>query len=264
MPRHDIGTLALHVSDTGRGTPLLLVHGFPLDHTMWRPQIDAFTPSHRVIAPDLRGFGASDVTEGTVTMAQHADDLAALLDALGVSEPVVYCGLSMGGYVGWEFLRRHRDRVRALIVCDSRAAGDSEEAQANRAKMAANVLDNGPEVAAAAMRPKLFADSTRRDHPEIVESLESTMLATAPHGIAASLHGMAARADATELLATIAVPTLLVVGESDAITPPDEMAAVAAAIPGATLERIPNAGHMAPLENAEAVNAVLRTFLAGL
>src|SRR5437773_12119040 len=113
------GNVRLNVVESGRGSPLVLVHGYPLDHSMWRSQIDGLADICRVIAPDLRGFGASEVTPGTVTMEQMADDLVALLDALQIAEPVVFCGLSMGGYVGWQFALRHRSRLAKLILCDT-------------------------------------------------------------------------------------------------------------------------------------------------
>src|SRR5690349_15812928 len=115
MPRISIGEVALNVMQKGAGRPLLLVHGFPLDHSMWDQQIAALSSDFQVIAPDLRGFGGSDVTPGVVTMAQLADDLAKLLDALSISQPIALCGLSMGGYVAWEFWRRHPSRLSHLI-----------------------------------------------------------------------------------------------------------------------------------------------------
>src|SRR4051812_14800581 len=125
MPTLTVNQASLHVVDEGSGPPLLLVHGFPLDHSMWRHQIAHFAATHRVIAPDLRGFGRSSVTPGVVTMKQFADDLAAILPALGENRPVVLCGLSMGGYVAWQFVEHHPSKLAALIVCDSKAATDS-------------------------------------------------------------------------------------------------------------------------------------------
>jgi len=141
----DIG---MNVVERGSGVPLLLVHGYPLDHSMWQGQIEGLGDACRVIAPDLRGFGASGVTPGTVTMGQMADDMAALLDALKIHEPIVFCGLSMGGYVAWQFALRHRQRLTKLILCDTRAAADSPEAAAGRLKTADKVLDEGAAVAA--------------------------------------------------------------------------------------------------------------------
>src|SRR5689334_18519351 len=131
MPSISFGSASLHVVDQGRGQPLLLVHGFPLDHTMWRGQIDALSKTHRVLAPDLRGFGKSSPVGGddaVLTMAQLADDLATMLTALQITEPVTFCGLSMGGYVAWQFAARHTGLLRRLILCDTKAAADTKEA----------------------------------------------------------------------------------------------------------------------------------------
>src|SRR5262245_18723810 len=144
MQHFQIGAVRLAVATAGHeGHPLLLVHGFPLDHTIWQPQIDYFANHCRVIAPDLRGFGDSDVTSDVVTMEQMADDLHSLLDALEVREPVIFCGLSMGGYIGWQFWRKYRRRVRAMILCDTRAVADTAEAAEGRRKLATNTLKDG-------------------------------------------------------------------------------------------------------------------------
>jgi 3-oxoadipate enol-lactonase len=132
-----IGECSLNVVQEGNGRPLLLVHGFPLDSSMWQGQIDALADQFRVIAPDLRGFGQSCVTPGSVTMQEYADDLAALLKAMHVGEPVIFCGLSMGGYIGWQFVARHPEKLSALIVADSRALADNEKAAAGRLETAA-------------------------------------------------------------------------------------------------------------------------------
>jgi pimeloyl-ACP methyl ester carboxylesterase len=254
--------IEMSLVDRGSGPPLLWVHGFPLDHGMWRLQWEALSDERRVIAPDLRGFGQSTVTEGTVTMERFADDLAALLDALGVTEPVNFCGLSMGGYVAWQFWRKHADRLRALILCDTRAAADTPEAAAARFKMADAVLDAGSSLAAEAMLPKLFAPKTYDERPELVDEVRQVILRTDPRAIAAAQRGMAERPDMTAMLREIDVPALLIVGEHDAITPPEEMRRVTEAMPRAELVVVPDAGHMAPLENPGAVNAAIRRFLS--
>lgn len=261
MPTISLSDISLNCLDAGDGSPILFVHGFPLDHSMWRHQLEEFSRTHRVIAPDLRGFGQSDVTSGTVTMEQFADDQAALLDALGVTEPVVFCGLSMGGYIGWQFFKRHRSRVRALIQCDTRAIADSPEGVANREKLARLVLENGTEPVAAAMLPNLFAEATTPPRQAAVEETRQAMLRTSPDGIAAASLGMAARPDVSADLPTIDVPTLMIVGEEDCISTVDEMRGIATAIPGSQLAVIPDAGHMSPLENPAAVNAAIAGFL---
>ena len=249
------------VFDEGNGPPLLFVHGFPLDHTMWRDQLAEFAGAYRVIAPDLRGFGSSEVGDQAVTMEQFADDMAAILDALGVTEPVTLIGLSMGGYVAWQFLRNYRERLRALVLCDTRAAADSPEVAENRLKVAETVLADGTEALARAMVPKLFAQQTIRTRPAVVDAVRNVILQANPRGVAAAQRAMAARFDATGILKAIDVPTLMIVGEDDVISPPDEMRQIAEAIPGSRLVVIPDAGHMSPLENPAAFNSALSEFL---
>jgi pimeloyl-ACP methyl ester carboxylesterase len=264
MKRIAIGDIELAVVDQGQGMPVLLVHGFPLDHSMWAGQIAGLSDGCRIIAPDMRGFGKSDVTNGTVTMAQMADDLAALLDGLDIAEPVVFCGLSMGGYVGWEFFQRHRDRIRGLILCDTRAICDTPDVAQTRRATAARVLAEGPQVLVDGMVPKLFGQATVASKPEIIEQTRRVMMGTAPQGIAAAALGMAERIDATSLLAEIDCPTLVVVGEEDAISTVEEMRTFAGAIPQARLVEIAGAGHMSPLEAPEPVNEAIREFLSTL
>lgn len=256
------GNIDLNVLDEGTGEVLLLVHGFPLDHTMWREQIAAFSTSRRVIAPDLRGFGSSAATAGTATMEGFADDLAALLDALRVRGKVAFCGLSMGGYVAWQFWRRHAQRLDRLILCDTRAVADSADAAKERLETADKVLREGAGVVAESMLPKLFAAATRDRRPEVVEATRQVILAAPPQGIAAALRGMAARPDVTAWLPKIDMPSLVVVGAEDKISTVDEMREIADSLPAARLVVVPQAAHLAPLENPAVVNAALMEFLA--
>ena len=255
----DLATL-----DQGAGPPVLLVHAFPLNHSMWDAQIAALAATHRVIAPDLRGFGQSGISEGTVTMEQFADDLAGLLDALDVAEPVVFCGLSMGGYIGWQFYRKHGQRVRAMILCDTRAVADTPEMRAARREMIDRVLREGPEPLAQAMIPKLLAASTVASRPEIVASVQRMILANDPRGLAAAARGIAERPDATALLPEIRCPCLVLVGKFDAISTLEEMRCVAAKIPGAKLVTIAGAGHLTPVEQPAQTTAAIESFLKGL
>jgi pimeloyl-ACP methyl ester carboxylesterase len=252
--------------DRGRGAPVLLVHGFPLDHSMWAPQLDALAASHRVIAPDLRGFGRSplgpvDPAIG-ITMEGYADDLAELLDVLTVREPIVLVGFSMGGYIAWQFVRKHGVRLRALALCDTRAAADNEEGRAQRIKMAEDVAEWGSARVAEIMGPKLFAPRTLQSRPEIVASVRRVVESTSPATIAAAQRGMAARPDMTHFLPQIRLPALVVVGEVDAISTREEMSRIAAGIPAAELVVIPAAGHMTTLEAPAAVNEALLRFAA--
>lgn len=254
----------LWVHDRGRGPAILFVHGFPLDHSMWERQGNAFDREYRVLMPDLRGFGSSGVADGTVTMADFADDLAALLDRQGIAEPVVFCGLSMGGYIAFQFWKRHCHRLRALVLCDTRAAADLPDAAENRHKMAERVLSEGSQVAADAMLPKLFAPQVVEQKPAFFSAIRQVILNTSPETIAAAQRGMAIRPEMRSELGQITVPTLVICGEQDVISPPDEMRELAAAIPGSRFEPIAGAGHLSPLEKPDAFNAVLGDWLRGL
>ncbi len=248
----------------GKGPVLVFVHGFPFNHSMWDAQVSAFAGAYRVIVPDLRGFGESTVTPTLVTMEDFADDIHGLLHAAFVNGPVIFCGLSMGGYVAWQFFRKYRSQVKALILCDTRAAADSPEAAANRRTLAQAVLSQGAQAAADGMLPRLLSPRTAEQRPELIAEMRSMILRNKPAGIAAALEGLAQRPDCTALLPKIDVPTLLICGQDDQITPSAEMRQMADSIPGAQFVEIPGAGHMAPLENADAVNAAVRRFLASL
>jgi pimeloyl-ACP methyl ester carboxylesterase len=254
--------------DRGAGLPLMLVHGFPLDHTMWTAQVGALAERARVIAPDLRGFGRTplgqvDPSRG-VSMDEYADDLAELLDALAIREPIVLVGFSMGGYVAWQFVRKHAERLRGLVPCDTRSAADTAEAREGRLKMAQHVAEWGAARVAAMMGPKLLSARSFETKPDVVRSVRGMVERTPPAAIAAAQRGMATRPDSTDLMPKIAVPTLVIVGEHDAISTPAEMESIARAIPGAGLAVIPEAGHMAPMENPAAVNEALAEFLRAL
>ncbi len=254
----------LAVEERGSGVSLLLVHGFPLDGTMWNAQMEGLADRCRVIVPDLRGFGRSGKSPPPLTMEQLADDLVAVLDALGVDEPVVLCGLSMGGYVAFQFWRRHARRLKSLILCDTRSQGDTPEVKANRQQTAQRVLAEGPAFLAETMPDRLFAPATRAGRPQVVAAVREMILRADPQGVAAAAQGMALRPDMTDRLGEICMPVLVVVGREDAISPPEEMRQLAAAIRGAELVEIPEAGHMAPMENPAAVNLAIREYLDSL
>ena len=257
-----VGSAALSVHDEGTGIPLLFVHGFPLDHTMWQGQLSAFAKDYRVIAPDLTGFGKSDpLTENEYRMEQFADDLAEMLRQLQIDEPVIFCGLSMGGYIALQFWRNHRQLVRQLIFCDTKATADTEEIARGRRYIANQVVREGSGAIAKGMLGRLFGKESMSLPNPVVAATEEVMRSTAPTSIAAAQRGMAARPDMMAELSQIAVPTLVVVGEEDAISTVAEMESMANAISNARFQRIDNAGHMAPLEQPEKVNQAIREFL---
>jgi 3-oxoadipate enol-lactonase len=264
MQTAEIRGISLRYADAGRGTPLLLAHGFPLDHRMWSGQIEALSRRCRVIAPDLRGFGESGSADGTVTMEQFADDLAGLLDFLEIREPVAFGGLSMGGYIAFAFWRKHAARLRGLILCDTRAGADTPEGAAARHALADRVLREGTRSMAESMRANLFSAATLRDRPETVEAIVQVMRGTDPRSIAAAARGMASRRDFTPDLPGIACPTLVLGGEEDPLTPPAVLREMAEKIPQARLALIPEAAHLAPLEQPAIVNRAMEEFLESL
>ncbi len=261
MPLVNLGDITLNVVERGSGPVLLLVHGYPLDHQMWRHQLDGLAADYRVIAPDLRGFGQSTVTPGVVTMQRFANDLAALLDALKVREPITLCGLSMGGYIAWQFAQHHRQRLAKLVLCDTKAVADTAEGAKARLESAQKVLAEGPQAIVDGMIAKLFAPQTPSQQPDLVKGQREIILGTKPEGIAAALRGMAEREDVSGRLGEFDLPTLVICGEHDTIAPLEEMRSIAAELPRATFAPIAEAGHMAPLEQPTAVNQALRTFL---
>jgi 3-oxoadipate enol-lactonase len=261
MRRVQVTGVELAVEDRGVGPPLVLLHGYPLDHAMWSAQVETLAKRHRVLAPDLRGFGRSGVTPGKVAMAQLAKDLAVMLDTLEVEGPVSVCGLSMGGYVAFAFWEQFRQRLRSLVLCDTRAKPDTPQAAADRRKTADRVEGEGVGLLADSMLPKLLSRTTWESRPELVDSLRQMILRAPPEGVAAAARGMAERPDMTGRLGEIRCPVLVVVGADDAISPPEEMRSLAAAIPGSRVVEIPGAGHMSPMEQPEAVSRAIGEFL---
>jgi pimeloyl-ACP methyl ester carboxylesterase len=247
----------------GSGPALLFLHAFPLGLVMWDDQAAGLSASARVIRFDDRGFGGSSPAGGALTMERIADDAAALLDHLGVDKAVV-AGCSMGGYACLAFARRHPGRLLGLVLQDTRAGADSPEARAGRTALADRVLAEGAAVAADTFLPKLLGATTHREHPNVVARVRDMILGNAPRGIADALHGLGARVDSTPTLATIRVPTLVVCGAEDTLTPPSESEAMVAGIAGARLELVPGAGHLANLENPQAYNRVVGAFVGGL
>jgi 3-oxoadipate enol-lactonase len=251
--------------DTRDDPVVVLLHGFPFDRTMWVEQVRSLGASYRVIAPDLRGHGASSAPDGAYTMDELADDVIELLDALEVRRPVVVGGLSMGGYVALSLVLRHPERIAALMLMDTRAVADTPEAAKVREETAQKVVrERNARTLIDTMIPRVFGKTTLERQPKKVEPILAVMERTSVTGIAGTLRGMALRPDRRPDLCRIAVPTLVLVGADDVISPPAEAREIAAAIPLARLEVIPSAGHLAPYENPQAANAVILDFLGGL
>lgn len=246
--------------DSGEGPAVVLLHGFPLEGSMWRDAAELLAPSCRVLVPDQRGYGRTAPTPAA-TMADYADDLARLLDRRGIDRPALLAGLSFGGYVLMEFMRRHPDRLDAVGLIDTRELADTPEAAAGR-RAQADALDAGGPVSAVVepMLPKLFAPTAA---PAVVDHWAGVLCAQSPVGVAATLRAMADRPDSTETLRAFPGRALVVVGEQDAITPVEIHRRIAAALPRAELHVIPDAGHMAPTERPEAFASIVGQFLSG-
>jgi pimeloyl-ACP methyl ester carboxylesterase len=256
-----LGGIEIEYDARGAGPAVLFLHAFPLGQSMWDAVAESLAGSHRVVRFDARGFGGTPPGDEPLTMERIADDAAALLGLLGIEKAVV-AGCSMGGYASFAFVRRHPERLAGLVLQDTRAGADTDEARANRAALAARVLEEGAGAAAEAFLPKLVGETTKRENPDLVERLRERILATSPKGIAQALHGLGARSDSHETLGQIHVPTLVVVGEEDVLTPPAEAEAMAAAIPGSRVAVIPRAGHLSNLESPSAYDDALARFLA--
>ena len=257
MPNVTISGAKLFYRDEGSGAVLLLVHAFPLNSTMWDAQIAAFAPTMRVIAPDLPGFGQSILGSGEKSINRYADTLAALFDQLGI-ECAAVAGLSMGGYTAFALLRRHPHRISALLLADTKATPDSDDAKATRAENAEIVRTHGADALADRMLPTLLSDGA----PETLHGdLRAIIHANSRDGMAAALQAMAARADASDLLGSITVPTAIIVGERDTVTPPDIARQMSEQIAGSRLMTIARAGHVSNMENPEAFNAAMTALL---
>jgi pimeloyl-ACP methyl ester carboxylesterase len=250
----------VHLHDTGTGPALLFLHAFPLDASQWDCQVAALSGAYRCLRPDAYGCGSSPPPPPGLTLDGVADAVLAALDSQGV-DSVAVVGLSMGGYTAFSLLRRAPERVRALVLCDTRAGADSEQGRADRLAMAETVRREGVEAIVETMASRLLAPRSLAE-VHIAEPVRGRIHRCTPEGVAACQGAMAARPDSTPMLASIAVPALVVVGELDAVTPVEEAQRMAAAIPAARCEVIPGVGHLSNLERWDAFNALLGGFLA--
>ncbi|MGH9668831.1 MAG: alpha/beta fold hydrolase [Terriglobales bacterium] len=253
----------LHCETLGEGPDLVLLHPFPTNHRFWMGVADMLASRYRLIAYDLRGHGDSTPGSGPATMEKHAADLARLCDVAKVNKGI-FAGVSIGGYVLFEFWRRHRERVAALILADTRATPDTEEGRAARLKSAEDVLNNGPAPFLESMVPKLLGQHTRENRPDVVEGARKMMSKMTAAGIAAVQQGMAGRPDSVPTLSTVDVPTLLLVGAEDTLTPLADAELMRQRIPGSRLEVVPRAGHFAIYEQRNAAGKIIREFLDDL
>ena len=255
--------ISLAYSDRGSGLPFIFLHAFPLNRTMWRPQEDALSSQFRIITVDLRGHGDSDAPLWHYTLDQAAEDVRALMDHLSIRQ-AVFVGLSMGGYILFALYRKYPDRVKGMVFADTRAQADTPEGREARFQLAQIAYRNGAAAVADIMIPKLLSPATVTTRPDLVRTVRAMIEGTQVSGIAGDLMAMAERPDSTPFLEGITCPAHIIVGELDQATPPSEAKLMADRIPGSRLTLIPNAAHLANLEQPEAFNRIVQDFASAL
>lgn len=258
--KHFISGIQMAFADEGHGDPLLFVHGYPLSQGAWSHQVQAFRGTHRVLTPDLRGFGHSGFGDrtGAIPMKAYADDLHALMVERGVG-PVILAGHSMGGYIALAFALAHPELVRGLVLVGTRPGADPPEGAAGRRTLAEKVKAEGAQVAIEAIAPKMLAPANT--DPRMAQQVRQLMANAKEEGVIGALLGMAERPDSTPFLSDLTMKTLVITGADDAIIPVAEAQAMAAALPQATLAILPNAGHLVAFEQPEAFNQTLKEWL---
>lgn len=255
-----VNDIDLAYSDEGHGPPIVFLHAFPLNRTTWEPQVAGLAGHYRIITIDLRGHGESDAPMWRYTLDQFAEDVKGLLDHLAIAN-ATFVGLSMGGYILFALHRKYPTLIRALVLADTRATADVPEAKAARFSMAQVAHRRGASAIADLMMPKLLGPASLTHRKDLQEQLRTIITDNQVSGMIGSLMAMEERPDSTPLLATLTMPTLVIVGEHDAASPPDEVEEMSRHVPGATFVVIPGAGHLSNVENPETFNATIRTFL---
>lgn len=256
-------TVELVSREVGSGRPLLLLHAFPLSSAMWLAQREHLSASARVVTPDLRGFGGSALGDDEPSLDRCADDVAALLDRLGLDK-VVLGGLSMGGYVAMALLRHHPDRVEALLLADTKASADPEPARANRLRIADAVLADGTGVLLDEVLPKLLGTTSVSSRPHVVGRVRGLVQSAPPAAVAWAQRAMAERPDSFDVLGAADVPALVVVGDEDQLSTAEDAQAMVDALPQGRLAVLPGSGHLTAVEVPDTFNLAVSRFLAEL
>ena len=258
-----VNGIQINYRDSGRGLPVVFIHAFPLNQSMWDEQVEALSGICRTITLDLRGFGQSDAPRGPYWMAQMACDVRGLMPVLEIEKPVVI-GLSMGGYTAMSFYRNFPDSVSALVLADTRAAADNDESRQRRLTMASRVEAEGVDSIADETAKVLLGPTTIANRPDIVERVTGMIKSNRPEGVVAAQHGMAARPDSMVMLSSIKCPTLVIGGKDDSLSPPAVAEAMQSRITQARLRIIDNAGHLSNIEQPDAFNQALLDFITFL
>ncbi|MFC4057455.1 alpha/beta fold hydrolase [Planomonospora corallina] len=252
--------MRLHTRSAGEGTPVVLLHAFPMSSAMWLAQREGLAAECKVITPDLRGFGGSPLGDDEPSLDVMADDVARLLDEEGVERAVVG-GQSMGGYVAMALCRRHPDRVLGVVLADTKATADPEAARANRERIASAVLDRGTSVLVEEVLPGLVGPTTKQRRAMVLGRIRGLVQAAPPAAVAWAQRAMAARPDSFDTLRGLKVPALVIVGEEDELSPVSDAEAMAEAVPDGRLAVIEKAGHLSAIEQPEAFNRAVTAFL---
>lgn len=247
--------------ESGQGTPVVLIHGYPLNRMIWEAQWEGLAQNAHIIAPDLRGFGESEMIAGTTEISTYADDVREFLDALGVNEPAVIVGLSMGGYVAMAYLRRYPNHVAGLILANTKATADTIEGKAGRDKNITLAQAQGAGAIADAMLPKVLSPKTYATKPELVAQVKTIMASATVPGIIGALESMRDRPDSTGTLLEYSQPVLIIAGADDQLMSAADQENMRQAARNSTLVTIPDAGHLSPMEQPEAFNDAVKEFL---
>lgn len=256
----NINGIQMYYTEHGHGLPIVFIHGFPLSHRMWEPQLLALPDYFRRIAYDVRGHGESECGDGQYTLEWFVDDLFALLDELHIEKTIV-CGLSMGGYIALRAMQRAPGRFWGAVLCDTRSTADDNMGKIYRSTLLHQVKNEGAAVFARHFVPNLFAPATQQHNPSLVQMMQDVASLHSPTGVAGALLALAGRTDTTDFLAKVHIPTLIMVGEHDTITPVAASLAMQSHIANAEMHVIPNAGHLSNLENPVVFNEKLLDFL---
>jgi len=255
-----INDLSVYVSGNNESKTILFVHGFPFDHTMWQTQVDEFSKDYKCVSYDIRGLGESPAGDGQFTMESFVDDLEIILEELKLNRPIL-CGLSMGGYISLRAVERIQEKFSAAILCDTRSEADNNEGKLKRAAGIKRINKEGLAPFVKDFITNCFGDDFKQNRKEALQNIIEKSLQFNPVGVKGGLFAMLSRSDTTTSLGKINIPTLIICGEQDTLTPPPVMKEMFHKINKAEFVEIPKAGHMTPIENPQAVNKAIRDFL---
>jgi len=258
--KNTINGLKVYTCGNENNQPIIFVHGFPYDHTMWDRQIDFFNDNYFCITYDIRGLGASEVGDGQYTMEQYVDDLFVIISEMKLQKPIL-CGLSMGGYLSYRAVERDQNVFKSVIFCDTKAQSDADEVKLVRANKIKQINEEGIGAFVEDFVPICFSDGFKSNHVEKYSSVKSLCKTNNPIGVKGALIAMISRGDSTPFLNKITIPTLHLCGEFDTMTPPEKMKIDAKNISDSQFKVVPNSGHMTPIENPDFVNNSISEFI---